>query len=57
MITGWAFYEGWLTQRNDRSIRESIFHHFWYDVVISVTELLVEERRPVIRITLPTIRF
>jgi hypothetical protein len=57
MITGWAFYEGWVTRRNNWSIRESIFHHFWYDVVISVTEMLVEERRPVIRITLPTIRF
>jgi membrane protease YdiL (CAAX protease family) len=57
MITGWAWYEGWVTRRNNWSIRESIFHHFWYDVVISVAEMLVEERRPVIRISLPTIRF
>ncbi len=57
MITTWALYEGWLTRRNDWSIRESIFHHFWYDVAIVVAEMLVEERRPALRITLPTIRF
>jgi hypothetical protein len=34
-VTGaWALWAGWVTQRNDWSIRESIFHHFWYDVAI-----------------------
>lgn len=56
ITTGWAFYEGWLTQRNGWNIRESIFHHFWYDVVIVSAEFLTDARVPV-AITFPTIRF
>lgn len=57
VIAAWALYEGWLTRRNDWSVRESIFHHFWYDVAISAAEFLTDEREARIRLTLPTIRF
>jgi len=43
MITGWAFYEGWLTRRNEWSIRESIFHHFWYDVAVGAATMLTQK--------------
>ena len=43
VITAWALYEGWLTRRNDWSLGESIFHHFWYDVAIGVATLLNDE--------------
>ena len=66
-ISGWAFYEGWLTRRNHWSIRESIFHHFWYDAVIFATTFLVEEApvcvqcprllRPPVILRFPTITF
>lgn len=55
--TAWALYEGWLTRRNDWSIRESIFHHFWYDMFVATAEFLSDERQATIRIRFPTIRF
>jgi hypothetical protein len=55
-ISGWALYQGWLTRRNDWSIRESIFHHFWYDVA-AVTATFIADEQPVARLTFPTIRF
>jgi membrane protease YdiL (CAAX protease family) len=57
VIAGWALYEGWLTRRNEWSVRESIFHHFWYDVAIVLASFLADEREPRIQLTLPTIRF
>jgi len=39
MIAGWAFYQGWLTRHNAWSVRESIFQHFWYDVVATLVEM------------------
>lgn len=57
VITAWALYEGWVTRHNGWSIRESIFHHFWYDVAVVVAELLVEERNAGIRIVVPMVRF
>jgi hypothetical protein len=43
VIAGWAFYEGWLTRRNGWSIRESVFHHFWYDVAVGAATLLTQK--------------
>jgi hypothetical protein len=57
VIALWAFYEGWLTRRNGWNIRESIFHHFWYDAIVATAEFLTQERGPGIVVRLPTIRF
>jgi len=54
-IGAWALWEGWLVRRNDWSIRESVFHHFWYDAVIITAVALSQERT--MRITFPTIQF
>lgn len=42
-IAASAFYEGWLTRRNVWSIRESVFHHFWYDVAVGAATLLTQK--------------
>lgn len=57
LIGAWAAWEGWVVRRNDWSIRESIFHHFWYDVAVVAAYLLTEERNRAVRITFPTITF
>jgi hypothetical protein len=57
VIAAWALYEGWLTRRNEWSVRESIFHHFWYDVAVVLASFLADETEPRIQLTLPTIRF
>jgi Type II CAAX prenyl endopeptidase Rce1-like len=41
-IAAWGFYEGWLTRRNGWSVRESVFHHFWYDVAITAATFLTQ---------------
>lgn len=51
-IGAWAFFEGWLTRRNGWSVRESIFHHFWYDVVI-IGAALATERDGTIGFSIP----
>ncbi|NIP60606.1 MAG: CPBP family intramembrane metalloprotease [Gemmatimonadetes bacterium] len=56
VIGAWAFYEGWLTRRNGWSVRESIFHHFWYDMAVVIATLVTDER-PRVALTFPTIRF
>lgn len=56
VIGGWAFYEGWLTRRNGWSIRESIFHHFWYDLAV-VTATFLTDARTRVTVTFPVIRF
>ena len=47
-------YSGWLTRRNGWSVREAIFGHFWYDVVVATATLLRDEeaaiRLPALRI-------
>lgn len=57
VITAWALYEGWLTRRNGWSIRESIFHHFWYDVIIATATLVTDERPGTLNLAFPPIRF
>lgn len=56
-IAAIALYDGWVTRRNDWSIRESTFHHFWYDVADVTATLLADERQGRIQLTFPTIRF
>ncbi|GBD31140.1 hypothetical protein HRbin33_00088 [bacterium HR33] len=53
-IAAWAWYEGWLTRRNGWNIRESVFHHFWYNVAVSLADFLTEQR-PQVAIQLPPI--
>jgi membrane protease YdiL (CAAX protease family) len=48
VIAGSAFYEGWLTRRNGWSIRESVFHHFWYDVAVGAASLLTQKTASVV---------
>lgn len=55
-IAGWAVYEGWLTRHNDWSIRESVFHHFWYDVMV-VTATFLSDEQEVVQLRFPTISF
>ncbi|MBI4421578.1 MAG: CPBP family intramembrane metalloprotease [Gemmatimonadetes bacterium] len=57
VIAGWAWYQGWLTRKNGWSIRESIFHHFWYDVAIVTITLATDERAPGVTLALPPMRF
>jgi len=53
-IAAWGFYEGWLTRRNGWSARESVFHHFWYDVVITAATFLTQGSMRV-RIVVPRV--
>jgi hypothetical protein len=46
-IAAGAFYSGWVTRRNEWSIREVIFQHFWYDVAVVTAELLRDDSRTV----------
>jgi membrane protease YdiL (CAAX protease family) len=55
-ITASAFYEGWLTRRNGWDIRESVFHHFWYDAAVFTTYLLTQDRLSA-TLVFPTVRF
>jgi Type II CAAX prenyl endopeptidase Rce1-like len=52
VIGGWAFYQGWLTRRNGWSVRESIFQHVWYDVMVLLLEL-GDARQVTIGLSLP----
>ncbi len=58
-IGTWGLWEGWVVKRNDWSVRESVFHHFWYDAAIFTAAMLVEERSSAtpMRLGFPTIRF
>jgi membrane protease YdiL (CAAX protease family) len=55
-IAAWAFYQGWLTRRNQWDIRESVFQHFWYDLIIGTADFLTDERATVV-VRFPSIRF
>jgi membrane protease YdiL (CAAX protease family) len=57
VIAAWAVYEGWLTRRNGWDIRESIFHHFWYDAIVGTAIFLADERGPGLVVRFPTISF
>jgi hypothetical protein len=41
----WGLWEGWVTRRNNWSIRESVFHHFWYDAAVFTAGMIVDEKR------------
>ncbi|HUF76419.1 MAG TPA: CPBP family intramembrane glutamic endopeptidase [Longimicrobiales bacterium] len=47
VIGAGALYSGWQTRRNDWSIREVIFQHFWYDVAVVTATLLRDDRNAV----------
>jgi membrane protease YdiL (CAAX protease family) len=55
VIASWAVYEGWLTRRNGWSVRESVFHHFWYDVAVGAATLMTQ--RATVTIAFPGVRF
>jgi len=55
-IGAWALYEGWLTQRNGWNVRESVFHHFWYDTVVLTATFLTQGVGSV-TVVFPTVRF
>jgi membrane protease YdiL (CAAX protease family) len=57
VIVAWAVYEGWLTRRNGWDVRESVFHHFWHNVIAGTAEFLAQERAPGVVVRFPTIRF
>ena len=56
-FAGWAMWEGWLVRRNDWSIRESIFHHFWYDLAVVSAAAIAEDKPQTVRIRFPGLRF
>jgi membrane protease YdiL (CAAX protease family) len=55
-IAVWGFYEGWLTRRNGWSVRESVFHHFWYDAIVLGATFLTQGVGSV-TVVFPTVRF
>jgi len=55
-IAVWGFYEGWLTRRNGWSVRESVFHHFWYDAIVIAATFLTQGAQSV-TVVFPTVRF
>jgi membrane protease YdiL (CAAX protease family) len=56
-FTGWAMWEGWVVRRNNWSVRESVFHHFWFDFVVVSVAFMTDKRPETVRITLPPLRF
>ena len=52
-----GLWEGWIVRRNDWSLRESVFHHFWYDVAVVTAALYAEKRPAGMRIRFPAITF
>jgi membrane protease YdiL (CAAX protease family) len=56
VIGAGAVWGGWQTRRNDWSIREVIFQHFWYDVAV-VTAMLLRDDRHVVTLMPVRIRF
>jgi membrane protease YdiL (CAAX protease family) len=43
VIAADALYSGWVTRRNGWSVREVVFHHFWYDAAIATAALLTDD--------------
>ena len=56
VIGAGALYNGWQTRRNDWSIREVVFQHFWYDVAV-VTAMLLRDDRHVVTLMPISVRF
>lgn len=56
VIGAGAAYSGWLTRRNGWSIREVVFQHFWYDLIVGTATLLRDENAAV-PLPMITIRF
>jgi membrane protease YdiL (CAAX protease family) len=56
VIGAGALWGGWQTRRNDWSVREVIFQHFWYDVAV-VTAMLLRDDRHVVTLMPVRIRF
>jgi hypothetical protein len=57
-IGAWAAWEGWIVRRNQWSVRESVFHHFWYNTaIVSATFLTSARRDSPMQVGFPTIRF
>lgn len=58
-LFGWGYYLGWLTERNDWQIGESIFVHTWLDIASITATYLIQKkagvRRPVVY--LPKLRY
>ncbi len=52
-IGAWAWYEGWLTRRNGWDVRESVFHHFWYNASVGVATFLTDQKGPAVTVQLP----
>jgi membrane protease YdiL (CAAX protease family) len=57
VIGAWGVWEGWIVRRNGWSIRESVFHHFWYDVAVVTAALLRDQPGSQRSVTLVTVRF
>ncbi len=57
VIGGWAAWEGWIVKRNEWSVRESIFHHFWYDAVVVTAAMLTEKKDIEVKVSFPTLSF
>jgi membrane protease YdiL (CAAX protease family) len=57
VIGAWAAWEGWIVRRNQWSVRESVFHHFWYDVAVVTASMLRDDTGRERSVTLVTIRF
>jgi membrane protease YdiL (CAAX protease family) len=56
IIAASSMYTGWVVRRNEWSLREAVFHHFWYDVFVFTAVFLSENDR-MVRITSPSLRF
>jgi membrane protease YdiL (CAAX protease family) len=59
LLMGW--YLGWMTQRNQWSLKEAVFLHTWWDVVIITGSYFIEARqdkeRAVLRLPVMTLSF
>lgn len=56
VIGAGAAYSGWLTRRNGWGIREVVFQHFWYDLIVG-TALLLRDENAAVPLPAMTIRF
>lgn len=55
--TLFGFYQGWMVSRNDWNIRESIFQHFWWDVIAIGVSLLTDEKDTTVSVGVPVVKF
>lgn len=52
IIGAWGGYAGWQTRRNEWSLREAVFQHFWHNVLAGTATLLTDERAVVSLVSL-----